>query len=1417
MDPAQNPPTGGVPGPTGRRLHIAHRRSPSEMTPLVSMYTNQAMNPAMIQHNIEMLQQQLQQQQQQMMGSMMQPNQALGAGGVFAMQPALNNMSPQAGFQFPTPLQQPQQQQQQQQPQQNMGMLPQQTHSHRRNQSALPGVNMGPPPAPSSGASGSAFGNFESPASGNTREGGGPSSRGGRGGGGAGGGHQRRHSLVVADARKAAEIAQQKRTTSGFQFPAPGAAASATASSPSDKTENATGDVVVDSQSNPTPPPVAGARGRGGHGRSQSMAVGGRGGSNIRGGMGNFQGDSLSGTHDFHRRGGGSHARTSSRNFDGNWRNQASAASGQDGGSAAQGSAQSQQQQQQPLQPQQPQQGFQPGHRSRASVGGNQSISSIGAFPQAMQLQNGQMMIPNAFAGMPINQMNQINPMQLAQLQAIQQQMGGAPFLGLQNSQHAGGPGQPQQGQGQGQGQQPRKTLFTPYLPQASLPPLLANGQLVYGILRVNKKNRSDAYVTTLDGLLEADIFICGSKDRNRALEGDLVAVELLDVDEVWSQKREKEEKKKRKDITDTRNGDDSNANGNGLNNGGGSVNNGTEGGLRRRGSLRQRPTQKKNDDVEVEGQSLLLVEEEEISDDHKPLFAGHIVAVVERTAGQMFSGTLGLLRPSSQATKDKQDADGSHNGNNHNSNNRNGNNRNQDKPKIVWFKPTDKRVPLIAIPTEQAPRDFVDRHLDYADRIFVACIKRWPITSLHPFGTLFELIGRMGDLKTETDALLRDNNFASDEFSDAVLRSVPSPDWALDKEDEAEMKDRRDFRDEKTFTIDLDGTADLGNAVHVKTGADGKIEIGIHIPDVAHFVKANSLVDREAKKRGTAVHLLNRTCALLPARLSTELCSLIPDQDRLTVSVVFKVDAQTVTVADEDIWVGKSIIKSGGKVTLANINAALENGSDFKHDAVTAKDIQILHLVTQKFRETRLGTVGEPMAPLRLLQQLDDENIPIEHNIFDTTAAVELVEELMHKVNAHIAQLLIKGTPKTAILRRHAAPNPRRLQTIVDRLNALGYDIDSSSSGALQNSLFKVDNTDIRKAMETALIKSMQRAKYFVAGTKPTEIWPHYALNLPLYTHATAPTRRYIDILVHRQLESVLKGEAVELSSDDTQALSKTLDQCNTKKDSAQNAQEQSVHIDSCRIMDKKRLETHGDLVTEGIVICVYESAFDVLIPEWGFEKRVHCDQLPLKKAEFRKEKRVLELYWEKGVPSSSYVPEDERVKPGASTRMRNNVAAAAAAAHEEAERQRHEREEAARKQVDTGTISTDDADALFDDEDEDNNSDVTEAMAGASLAERPTQSVPGSPSRLEVAGGAAGADSAPQRARSDSRVKETLPESRLTDKDKYLKLFKLREEDGEYIQDVTEMTRVPIILKTDLSKSPPCLTIRSVNPYAL
>jgi len=1245
---------------------------------------------------------------------------------------------------------------------------------HRRNQSAMPNMSMGPPPAPSSGAAG--FGNFSNQDQMRNEN---NAPRGGRGGA-PGPGHARRHSLALPEAKKAAELAEAKRKTSGFQFPIP---VTGQTSPPATNRSVSPGQAQTETIQTPTSSSSvrAGMGGRG-HGRSQSMAVGnGRGmASSTRGGPLGFQFPPPQATSDagasntgLNRSGSGGHGRTQSRNFDGNWRqpqqntnnigNMTNDPTAQNMGSFQLNQAANAPQ-------------FQPGHRTRGSLAA-QSISSMQGFnqfqqPQIVQLPQGQVLVQptNIYGG------QQLNALQLAQLQAYQSAGLQPPALAHLTGQHNAPMNIPQQ-------QAQRKTLFTPYLPQATLPALLSDGQLVAGILRVNKKNRSDAYVTTTD--LDADIFICGSKDRNRALEGDMVAVELLDVDEVWGQKREKEEKKKRKDIGDSRSGNIT------------AVNDATtapesaasEGGIRRRGSLKQRPTQKKNDDVEVEGQSLLLMEEDEINDEQKPLYAGHIVAVIERVAGQMFSGTLGLLRPSSQATKEKQEAerqarDGGGNFGRQQD-------RQPERPKIVWFKPTDKRVPLIAIPTEQAPKDFVERHQDYASKIFVACIKRWPITSLHPFGTLVEQLGDAGELKVETDALLRDNNFGPDEFSDAVLKNVGHEDWSVANDGAAAIEGRRDFREETTFTVDPNDSKELDDAIHIRDLGDGKVEIGFHVADVVHFFKSNSLVDREAKKRGTAVYLMNRDVNMLPPKLSQDVCCLSPGEERYTVSVVFKIDKSTGRVIEEDTWIGKGIIKSSGKLAYEEVDAVI-NGTSSSSDAVSeerAKQILMLHSITNKFRQARFG--GDTVAnipPLRLMYQLDDENVPVEHNIFVSSPAHEMIEELSHKTNAAVAEKIYQAMPDRALLRKQPSPNPRRLATFAERMMNIGYEMDISTSAALQNSLFRIENDDIRRGMETLAVKSMGRAKYVVPAKATDGVLDHYALNLPLYTHFTNPSRRYADIVVHRQLEAVLSGNVNEFN-EDIETLAKTAETCNTKKDSAHAAQEQSVHIESCRQMSRKSAEQGGDLISIGIVICVYESAFDVLIPEYGFEKRVHCDQLPLKKAEFDKNQRLLELYWEKGVPSSAFVPEDERPSAKGNRQM-NNGAFRDVPGHTHAH-------PATRVYLNAGSIDTNDVDALFDD-DEDNASETTDNAAGVALnGDRVTHSGPSSPARN---------GSGPQRSKSDSRtLNSAAPESKISNKEKYLGLFTLREEGGNHIQDVREMTRVPVLLNTDLTKSPP------------
>lgn len=1219
---SSNPPRGRG----GRNLHIAHRRSPSELTPLM-------VEQLALQQQIEMLQAQQQQimaQQQQFANAGLIPPSHLmpppGSNQQPSSSPGSNLMPPppmpSSGYMTST------------------GPFGQFSTGHRRAQSSTPGYDRHTP-SPSQYGSGGGSG-------------GGPT------GGGAGGhGHSRRHSLALSEAKRAAALAQARRqgekeeggspSGSGSQQSGTAATGASTGQASSqpipafkfpsspDKSAAAGGSTGGSATSGPAPSYR-------GHGRSQSMQYSSRYNRNASPQRG-FQfppapsdGGSGSG-------GGGGHSRTTSRNFDGNWR------APQDNNGMLSASPSH----------------FVPGHRARGSY--SNSMSSLSGY--------------NMYPG----------------------------------------------GGGGGQGQ-PRKSLFAPYLPQASLPGLINEGRLVAGVLRVNRKNRSDAYVST-NGLLDADIFICGSKDRNRALEGDLVAVELLEVDEVWGSKKEKEEKKKRKDtsLEDSRDSTTGSASGasvgtsgsfSGSSGGDYYSSRSSDGELRRKGSLKQRPTQKKNDDVEVEGQSLLLVEEEEINDEVKPLYAGHIVAVIERIPGQMFSGTLGLLRPSSQATKDKQEAERREKGQPP------ATEKPVDRPKIVWFKPTDKRVPLIAIPTEQAPDDFVENHEQYADKIFVASIKRWPITSLHPFGTLVEELGPADNMEIEIEAILRDNNFTADVFPESVKRAVST------------MKDTKAFasidhdrrKDLSTETVTAfraaGGYADL--AVHVKKADDGSaIQLGIHIADVAHFVKPNSPLDREAKKRASSVFLKQRMLHLFPKDFNDGV-SFEVDKVSPCISVLFELDPRTFEVVDTDIAL--ATIKPGACMDYKDIEDAIKSSSP-------SDIISNIQEISRQFRKQRLELSEATEVPaLGLLDLVDDERTQVTSNIFDTAESEQLMNELCIKANTAVAQKLHAVLGDKAFLRRHPEPILQRLESFSETVKLLNLDIDTSSAAALQKSLFAIKDKNVRQCIETLLWKCMLRARYIVAGKTEPEMYGHYYFNAPVYTHFSSPLRRYADVVVHHQIRSVICGSEYK---EEVDTLSSCADYCNFKKDSAKNAQEQSVHLHLSQTIDGRSSST-GHIICDAIVLQTYESAFDVFIPEYGIEKRVHGDQLPLVKAEYRRKDALLELYWEKGVDSATFVPEDERNRPSyrqpsvRRTRPRASSAASAMA-------------QMALSEGSSKTSTTDEGDGLKS----------------------------------------------------------------------YLKGVVTREEGGNCIQEIRILEHVPVLLQAELGKSIPCLTVRTLNPFAV
>lgn len=935
----------------------------------------------------------------------------------------------------------------------------------------------------------------------------------------------------------------------------------------------------------------------------------------------------------------------------------------------------------------------------------------------------------------------------------------------------------PQQGN-QGNG---RKSLFAPYLPQSSLPELIAEGRLVTGTLRVNKKNRSDAYVST-DGLLDADIFICGSKDRNRALEGDSVAIELLVVDEVWDSKKEKEEKKRRKDNSYTKTNalvlnDD-------IHNDATSTSTPTdekkdeESGLGRRGSLKQRPTMKKNDDVEVEGQSLLLVEEEEINDEVKPLYAGHVVAVVDRIPGQLFSGTLGLLRPAqaAQVAKDKKSGKES-------------SVQTPRAPKIVWFKPTDKKVPLIAIPTEQAPKDFVENHEKYSDQLFVASIKRWPITSLHPFGTLVSRLGRIEDSTTEIDSILRDNNFLCDEYgpddSDtdliaSYIRDLPLP------EPEFANPNRVEYLTDYIILFTQNGQF-VDHAMHVKRLSNVKVELGFHVLDVTYYIQPGSALDRKLKKRSLSVFLPQKVAHIFPEKVN-KLVSFKENDKNLALSVIFEIDTTNFEV--EDLYIHESVIVPKQLVAYDAVDSILAGRAVPEISSATSDYIKTFSLIAKEFRRQRLDNRQLGITPsLTLLDQLDDEKVRLDLNIFKASPALSIISEISHKVNSLVATKVHAGLGDQALLRRHPLPTLLKVETFVRKASNLGFKIDTTTSSTLQNSILAIEDPVKRQCVETLLYKCMSRGRYFIAGKQDPDNYAHYYYNLPLYTHFNAPLRRYADLIVHRQLKSVLNKEVDDRV--DLESLKATTEYCNFKKDCAANAQEQAIHLLLSQTINEIS-ESAGQLLVMGTVIQVYESSFDVFIPEFGVEKRVHGDQLPLVKAEFDKSSRVLELYWDKGIDLATYVPPDEQTSLSYRSLIKNKYRTSAV--------------QAAKIQnktiLENKSVATD---------------SIIDKLARLNLEppnlSLPTAEQPQAPSTKSLP--ASPVHDAPYASNVRTNSLSIIAEHDLN-LEPYLRNVITRVEQNSYIQEIRELAQVPVLIRAEIGMALPCLTVRVLNPFA-
>lgn len=291
--------------------------------------------------------------------------------------------------------------------------------------------------------------------------------------------------------------------------------------------------------------------------------------------------------------------------------------------------------------------------------------------------------------------------------------------------------------------------------------------------------------------------------------------------------------------------------------------------------------------------------------------------------------------------------------------------------------------------------------------------------------------------------------------------------------------------------------------------------------------------------------------------------------------------------------------------------------------DAELAKgvedDVKMLAALAKQLRARRFDGGALRIDNVKVSFRLDEFGLPVDAHEYERKEANELIEEFMLMANIAVAGKIASGLPDQALLRRHEAPIDRRLEAFVTRMKKIGVDLDGSSSGSLMKSIVDVKDPAERLTLQHLSTRAMHRAKYFCTGTLDISRYGHYALNVPLYTHFTSPIRRYADVLVHRQLEAVLQSQTGNASgiiseprfSLDTETISKVAATCNTKKDAARLAQEQSQHLFLC-ILIEDLTKRYGPVIRYGTVIGVLDQAFDVLVSEFGVEKRVHMDQIP-------------------------------------------------------------------------------------------------------------------------------------------------------------------------------------------------------------
>ncbi|SNR52105.1 ribonuclease R [Lutibacter flavus] len=474
-----------------------------------------------------------------------------------------------------------------------------------------------------------------------------------------------------------------------------------------------------------------------------------------------------------------------------------------------------------------------------------------------------------------------------------------------------------------------------------------------------------------------------------------------------------------------------------------------------------------------------------------------------------------------------------------------------------------------------------------------------WPSNSKNPFGEVVTILGMPGDHETEIHSILLEYGLPY-EFPKNVEDEVSKISFEITEE---EIAKRRDMRKDLTFTIDPKDAKDFDDALSFEVLENGNYEIGIHIADVSHYVKENTIIEDEAYDRATSVYLVDRVVPMLPEVLSNGVCSLRPNEEKLTFSAVFEMNEKGHVLNE---WFGRTVTYSDKRFAYEEAQEIIETKGNIisKEVSITGESYRVqpeivdailqLDELAKKLRKKRLQQGAITFDRVEVKFNLNEKAEPIGVFFKESKDANKLIEEFMLLANRKVAEFIgsKKGVPSknTFIYRVHDEPDLEKLaklQTIVSKFgykNVIDTKDKKTTSSSLNQLLTDVHGTGEANMIETLAVRTMSKAVY------TTDNIGHYGLAFDYYSHFTSPIRRYPDVMTHRLLQHYLEGG----KSPKAEAYEEKCVHASNQEYLASKAER-----DSIKYMQVKYMEDHKDQEFEGVISGVTEWGIYVEIIE--------------------------------------------------------------------------------------------------------------------------------------------------------------------------------------------------------------------------